>query len=100
MKHLKAVSPSYDSAAWERERLANKKIMERLRTVRQETGVLKVGARMGRGKPHAAIVSHRIIPAARGEENSDCAYAYHLPLKFTQVEYKVSDANLLCVFLD
>ena len=37
MKHLKAVTPSYDAASWERDRAANKKVMERLRTVRQMT---------------------------------------------------------------
>lgn len=35
MKHLRAVTPSYDVASWERDRAANKKVMERLRTVRQ-----------------------------------------------------------------
>eukprot|EP00752_Nemacystus_decipiens_P012934 g11447.t2 len=32
MKHLDAVTPSYDATSWERDRAANKKVMERLRT--------------------------------------------------------------------
>ncbi len=50
MKHLKAVSPNYDAATWERERLANKKIMERLRTVRRETLIYEGGVGVGGGK--------------------------------------------------